>query len=93
MNDPERNRTSDLRFRKPEPYLRASESPSDIARASTRRLARPHKVDTTKRPPPCPVCASQNPRCAACLGDGQHTAELARLRLAHGCWDDAAVRP
>lgn len=48
MNDPEVNRTPDLRFRKPESYPRALDARSGTARDSTRQRAVPHKVDTTE---------------------------------------------
>lgn len=45
--DPGANRTHDLRFRKPDSTLRASDAQTGIARHSTRRHEVPHKVNTT----------------------------------------------
>lgn len=48
MSDPERNRTSDLRFRKPESTDDSQCSPSEVAQNGSQQQEPPHKGDTTE---------------------------------------------
>lgn len=47
MSDPERNRTSDLRFRKPEATDSPTVAPSEAARNGSLSPALPHNLSTT----------------------------------------------